>query len=139
MYTATNSRLNIHHLCNCGNPMDFSCKMQVEIIRKTLNQLQNIFCNCCLASPLPTLDHCRGDKLTNLMLITRFLISHSIRRPREGTWVGWFTMTDWQPSGTWTGSLPVLLYQLNPLSATLIKVILIKYVKTCISNNRVSS
>ena len=36
-------------------------------------KIQDIFFNCYLAVPQPTLDHSQGDSLTNPMLITAFV------------------------------------------------------------------
>ena len=54
-----------------------------QVMEKVSNR--SIFLNSNLAAPRPTLCHCEGGSLTNLMLITAFLLARpkGHRKPRN--------------------------------------------------------
>ena len=68
----------------------------------------NIFFNCYLAAPRPTLGHYRGDSLTHPMLITAFFLHfrpEGHREPRNE--VGYLSLAE-RLVGFEPGNLPIL-------------------------------
>ena len=76
----------------------------------------NIFFNCYLAAPRPTLGHYRGDSLTHPMLITAFFLHfrpEGHREPRNE--VGYLSLAERLVGGLNRETFRFLLQRLNPL------------------------